>query len=108
MLLHNKEPVCRCGPNFVLSKPSESSSPTIAPVPMAGLFRFLPGLCQNLPQFVLLEIERRCAVMSEKPESTVVATKAAKLGLSLDAWAVVLALGLAFFVWIGWIKHVSW
>lgn len=46
--------------------------------------------------------------MSEKPESTVVATKAAKLGLSLDAWAVVLALGLAFFVWIGWIKHVSW
>jgi hypothetical protein len=46
--------------------------------------------------------------MSDKPESAVVATRAAKLGLSLDAWAVLLAFALAFFVWIGWIKHVSW
>jgi hypothetical protein len=28
--------------------------------------------------------------------------------LSLDAWAVALALGLSLLIWIGWIKHVPW
>lgn len=46
--------------------------------------------------------------MSEKTETTKVAMKAAKLGISLDTWAVVLALGLALLVWLGWIKQVSW
>lgn len=46
--------------------------------------------------------------MSDETESTVVAAKAAKLGLSLDGWAVVLALVLAFLVRMGWIKHVRW
>lgn len=46
--------------------------------------------------------------MADQTESAVVATKAAKLGISLDAWAVALGLALAFFVWIGWIRHVPW
>ncbi|HWX37819.1 MAG TPA: hypothetical protein VNY09_01190 [Candidatus Sulfotelmatobacter sp.] len=46
--------------------------------------------------------------MSDKNETTNVAAKAAGLGISLDAWAVALALGLALLVWVGWIKRVPW
>ena len=46
--------------------------------------------------------------MSDKVETTEVARKAAGLGISLDAWAVALALGLALLVWIGLIKRVPW
>jgi hypothetical protein len=46
--------------------------------------------------------------MSEKTETTNLASKAAGLGISLDAWAVALALGLALLVWVGWIKRVPW
>ena len=28
--------------------------------------------------------------------------------LSRDSWAVILALALAFAIWIGWIKFVPW
>jgi hypothetical protein len=28
--------------------------------------------------------------------------------LSLDAWAVILALALALAIWFGWIKQVPW
>jgi hypothetical protein len=28
--------------------------------------------------------------------------------LSLDIWAVILALALSLAIWIGWIKHVPW
>jgi len=46
--------------------------------------------------------------VSEKTETTNVARKAARIGISLDAWAVALALGLALLVWVGWIKRVPW
>jgi hypothetical protein len=46
--------------------------------------------------------------VSEKNETTNVARKAAGLGISLDGWAVALALGLALLVWVGWIKRVPW
>jgi hypothetical protein len=46
--------------------------------------------------------------VSDKVETTEVARKAAGLGISLDAWAVALALGLALLVWIGLIKRVPW
>lgn len=46
--------------------------------------------------------------MSEKTGTNEVTAKAAGLAISLDAWAVALALGLALLVWLGWIKHVSW
>ena len=46
--------------------------------------------------------------MSEKNETTNVARKAAGLGISMDGWAVALALGLALLVWAGWIKRVPW
>jgi hypothetical protein len=46
--------------------------------------------------------------VSEKNETTNVATKAAGLGISMDGWAVALALGLALLVWAGWIKRVPW
>lgn len=46
--------------------------------------------------------------MSDKTGTNEVTAKAAGLGISLDAWAVALALGLALLVWLGWIKHVSW
>jgi hypothetical protein len=46
--------------------------------------------------------------VSDKTENTNVARKAAGLGISLDGWAVALALGLALLVWVGWIKRVPW
>ena len=46
--------------------------------------------------------------MSDKTETTNMAKKAAGLGISLDAWAVALALGFALLVWLGWIKRVPW
>jgi hypothetical protein len=46
--------------------------------------------------------------VAEKNETNEVAAKAAGLGISLDSWAVALALGLALLVWLGWIKHVPW
>jgi len=46
--------------------------------------------------------------VSNKTETNRVAAKAAGLGISLDSWAVALALGLALLVWSGWIKQVPW
>jgi uncharacterized protein HemX len=46
--------------------------------------------------------------VQEKNETTNTAEKAAGLGISLDSWAVALALGLALLVWVGLIKHVPW
>ena len=46
--------------------------------------------------------------MSDNIQSTKVASKAARIGLSLDGWAVALALALAALVWLGWIKRVPW
>jgi hypothetical protein len=46
--------------------------------------------------------------MSGKSETSNVAKKAAGLGISLDVWAVALALGLVLLVWLGWIKQVPW
>lgn len=47
--------------------------------------------------------------MSDKPETTTeVAKKAASIGISLDWWAVAVALALALAVWAGWIKRVPW
>jgi hypothetical protein len=46
--------------------------------------------------------------VSDKQETTEVARKAASLGISLDWWAVTVAIGLALFVWAGWIKRVPW
>jgi hypothetical protein len=46
--------------------------------------------------------------VSDKAQTTNVASRAAKLGLSLDGWAVALALALALLVWLGWIGRVPW
>jgi hypothetical protein len=40
--------------------------------------------------------------------TTKVARKAAGLGISLDSWAVALALAFALLVWAGWIKRIPW
>ena len=45
--------------------------------------------------------------MSEKTDAVNVKTKATGI-LSLDTWAVLLALGLSALVWIGLIKKVPW
>jgi len=45
--------------------------------------------------------------MSET-DGTKIARKAALLGVSLDGWAVALALALAALVWVGWIKRIPW
>jgi len=46
--------------------------------------------------------------MAETDNSSGVARKAALWGLTLDGWAVALALGLSLLVWVGWIKRVPW
>ncbi|MGA8038206.1 MAG: hypothetical protein WA823_11960 [Candidatus Acidiferrales bacterium] len=45
--------------------------------------------------------------MTEKTDTPNLTTKAAAF-LSLDSWAVLLALGLSLLVWIGLIKKVPW
>ena len=46
--------------------------------------------------------------MPDNAQSTKLAKKAATLGLSLDSWAVALALALTLLVWLCWIKRVPW
>jgi hypothetical protein len=46
--------------------------------------------------------------VTDKAETVKVAEKAAGLGISLDYWAVALALGLALLVRLGWIKQIPW
>jgi hypothetical protein len=43
--------------------------------------------------------------VSERPDVVPVKSKSF---LSLDTWAVLLALGLSLLIWIGVIKHVPW
>ena len=45
--------------------------------------------------------------MPEEPQRTEKPTKPSPV-LSLDSWAVILALTLSLAIWIGWIKHVPW
>jgi hypothetical protein len=45
---------------------------------------------------------------AETTETTKIAKKAALSGVSLDGWAVALALALAALVWGGWIKRIPW
>jgi hypothetical protein len=45
--------------------------------------------------------------MSEKSDAPSLKAKATGF-LSLDSWAVLLALGLSLLVWIGLIKKVPW
>jgi hypothetical protein len=45
--------------------------------------------------------------MAEEPRRITKPTKSST-ALSLDSWAVILALALSLAVWIGWIKHVPW
>lgn len=45
--------------------------------------------------------------MTEKIGTPNLKTKAGAF-LSLDTWAVLLALGLSLLVWFGWIKKVPW
>jgi hypothetical protein len=45
--------------------------------------------------------------MAEEPKRTAKPIKPSPL-LSLDTWAVLLALALSLAIWLGWIKHVPW
>ena len=46
--------------------------------------------------------------MTNPVDTNKVAEKAASLGISLDVWAVALALVFALIIKLGWIKHISW
>jgi hypothetical protein len=56
----------------------------------------------------ICRIEKESCVSDKEETTTQLARKAAGLGISLDSWAVVLALGLTLLVWLGWIKTVPW
>ena len=45
---------------------------------------------------------------STETNTNKVARKAAGLGISLDSWAVAMALTFALLIWAGWIKHIPW
>jgi hypothetical protein len=45
--------------------------------------------------------------MSEDPKRASKPLQSAP-ALSLDSWAVIVALALAFAIWLGWIKQVPW
>jgi hypothetical protein len=46
--------------------------------------------------------------LSKPSESSATVTKKNGLGLSLDGWAVALALLLSFLVWAGLLKQIPW
>jgi hypothetical protein len=46
--------------------------------------------------------------MTKNIETSKKPTKQSLPRFSLDTWAVFLALGLSFLIWIGVIKHVPW
>lgn len=46
--------------------------------------------------------------MIKTADSTKIAKRAALSGVSLDGWAVALALALAALVWAGWLKRIPW
>ena len=46
--------------------------------------------------------------MTNSSENKKINGKSSSAGLSLDTWAVFLALGLSLLIWIGVIKHVPW
>ncbi|MGB0036950.1 MAG: hypothetical protein WBP79_15885 [Candidatus Acidiferrales bacterium] len=46
--------------------------------------------------------------MSTSPKQSGDASNASRFHLSLDGWAVALALALSLLVWIGLIKHIPW
>jgi hypothetical protein len=46
--------------------------------------------------------------MTNSSEDKKTNEKSPTSGLSLDIWAVFLALGLSLLIWIGVIKHVPW
>jgi hypothetical protein len=45
--------------------------------------------------------------MAEQPRRIAKPTKPSP-ALSLDTWAIILALALSLAIWIGWIKNVPW
>jgi hypothetical protein len=56
----------------------------------------------------LTELSKENLTVPDKIQNTNVARRAARIGISLDGWAVALALGLALLVWLGFIKRVPW
>jgi hypothetical protein len=46
--------------------------------------------------------------MTTQREATSAAQKGKWFQISLDGWAVTLALILSLLIWIGWIKQVPW
>jgi hypothetical protein len=81
-------------------------------MPVSGLFHFYrrpsPLQVSRASHRPYRKSGKGETTVSDKNETTKVAAKAAGLGISLDAWAVALALGLALLVWLGWIKNVPW
>jgi hypothetical protein len=47
-------------------------------------------------------------ILPNQTEETVEANKQKGFRLSVDGWAVTVALIASFLVWIGWIKHIPW
>jgi hypothetical protein len=46
--------------------------------------------------------------MTNSSEAKTIREKLPSAALSLDTWAVLLALGISLLIWIGVIKHVPW
>jgi hypothetical protein len=46
--------------------------------------------------------------MTTQQDSSAKEKKPSSFNLSLDVWAVALALGLSLLVWVGLLKHVPW
>ena len=46
--------------------------------------------------------------MTQQNESSIKKEKPPPPRISLDVWAVTLALILSLLVWAGWIKHIPW
>jgi hypothetical protein len=76
--------------------------------PAGGRLFFCAARPPDIARGIAPSPQSKGEIVSDKTETTNVAKKAAGLGISLDAWAVALALGFALLVWLGWIKRVPW
>jgi hypothetical protein len=98
-----------CAPNVSLNNYIRNkNSPLIGVYRWSGFFFVRPPGLRKSGAASPRRRSRKGETVSDKTETTNVAKKAAGLGISLDAWAVALALGFALLVWLGWIKRVPW
>jgi hypothetical protein len=102
-----------------LSNRNRRSARSLAPKPASGFFIFVRCKAREV-NFAERQSEKEGQNMAHTTQHEVVSEEARELAhkakrnsrpgwhISLDTWAVTLALALTALVWAGWIKRIPW